>query len=201
MWNNQDPLSVSSHDDFQFLDMGSMGINSLGEGLQFDFQDFTNQQSQGGQLMHQGGSMGGQDTTMQEHLPSMTTTSSHPTIPGTAMSVHAPSNDSISDLDAQIQYLQHQRNQQQQQRQIQEQQQNYYVQNQMIPPTPNSIEMHSGSYRHYPSHSNPQQQQAIYERYQLQLKDSEVSPSYVALHFARLIWFHRCLLLLLYHLL
>lgn len=177
VWDSQDPLSISSHDDFQFLDMGNMGINSLGEGLQFDFQEFSNQQSQGGQLMQQnGGSLGGQDTTMQEHMPSITSTSSHPTIPGTAMSVHAPNSDSILDLDAQIQYLQHQRNRQQErQRQMQEQQQNYYAHNHVIPPTPNSIEMHSGSYRQYPPNSNAQQQQAIYERYQLQLKDSEVS--------------------------
>jgi len=178
VWNNQDPLSISSHDDFQFLDMGNMGINTLGDGLQFDFQEFTNQQSQGGQMMHQdGGSMGVQDTTMQEHMPSLTSTSGHPTISSTAMSIHAPSTDSISDLDAQIQYLQHQRNRQQQrQQQIQEQAQNFYAQNQIIPPTPNSMEMHSASYRQqYPPHSNPQQQQAIYDRYQLQLKDSEVS--------------------------
>ncbi|KAG9247932.1 hypothetical protein BJ878DRAFT_117212 [Calycina marina] len=177
-WNNQDPLSMSSHDEFQFLDMGNMGLNSLGEDLQFDYQDFNNPQghNQGGQLMHQGGNfMGGHDTTMQEIMPSMTSTAIHPSINGDAMS--APGSSTISDLDAQIHYLQNQRNQQQQrQRQMQEQQQqHYYAQTQIIPPTPNSIEMHSSSYRQYAPRSDPQQQQAMYERYQLQLKDQEIS--------------------------
>jgi len=177
VWNNQDPtLSIPSQDDFQqFLDMENMGINNLGGELQFAYQDYGHQQVQGGQLMHQNGdSMGGQDTTMQELMPSMTTTSSHPTIPGTSISGRPSGNDSLSELDAQIQYLQHQRSQQQ--RHMQEQQRSYYARNQMIPPTPNSVEMHSAGFRPYPPQSDPQQQ-AIYERYQMQLKESEVSPS------------------------
>jgi len=183
VWNNQDPtLSGPSQDDFQqFLDMG---INNLGDSLQFDFQDFTPQQEQGAQLMHQdngeamdtrmdgGPGTVGQDTTMQEQMPSMTTESSHPAIQGPPISHGHPSNESLVELDAQIQYLQQQRHQQQQ-RQIQEQQQNYYAQNRMIPPTPNSMEMRGPNSQFYPQ-SDPQQQ-AMYERFRMQVKEQEVS--------------------------
>lgn len=110
-----------------------------------------------------------QDTTMQEQIPAMTTAPSHPALLGGPLPVHS-SNDSLSDLDAQIQYLQHQRHQQQQ-RQIQEQQRNYYTQNRMIPPTPNSIEMHGNNTQFY-SQSDPQQQ-AVFDRYRMQVKDQQ----------------------------
>lgn len=156
-WNNQDPtLSVPSQDDFQqFLDMG---INNLGDTLQFDFQEFNQQH--------------GQDTTMQEHMPSMTTSSNHATIPGTPINGHSSNSDSLVELDAQIQYLQHQRHQQQQ-RQIHEQQRNFYTQSRMIPPTPNSVEMHGATSQFYPQ-SDPQQQ-AMYERFRMQVKEQDVS--------------------------
>jgi hypothetical protein len=183
-WNNLDPtLSVASHDDFQqFLDMG---INNLGDSLQFDFPDFHGQQSQAGQLMQQDerermesrmdGSHGamGHDTPMQEHMPPMTSAGSHPTIPSSASNGHSSSG-SIGEIDAQIQYLQQQR----QQRQMQEQQK-YYTRNGMIPPTPNSVEMHGNNAHFYP-HSDPQQQ-AMYERFRMQVKDQDVSlPSRLA---------------------
>lgn len=156
MWNGQDPtLSVPSQDEFQFLDMG---INNLNDALQFEYQDFNQPQ--------------GQDTTMQEHIPSMTTASSHPSISAAPLNGHASHNDSLVELDAQIQYLQHQRHQQQQ-RQMHEQQQNYYAQNRMIPPTPNSIEMHGSTPQFYPQ-SDPQQQ-AIYERFRMQVKEQEMA--------------------------
>jgi len=180
-WDGQDPtLSVPSQDDFQqFLDMG---MNNLSDSLQFDFPEFNHQQAQG-QLMHQNGAEAmdtgienggeaGQDTTMQEHMPSMTTAASHPAIQGGAISHAHSSNESLVELDAQIQYLQHQRNQQQQ-RQMQEQQRNFYAHNRMIPPTPNSMELHGANSQFYP-HPDPQQQ-ALYDRYRLQVKEQEVS--------------------------
>ena len=169
-WNGPDQ-TLSGHDDFgQFLDM-----NTLDD---FDFQDFSSQQNQAEQMMHQNEAesmdprMGAQDTTMQEHIPSMTTATSHPTIPAAPIAHSHTSTDSLVDLDAQIQYLQHQR-QQQQQRQIQEQQRNFYAQNRMIPPTPNSVEMHGGSAQFYPQSDS--QQQALYERFRMQVKEQEVS--------------------------
>ena len=178
-WNNLDPtLSVASHDDFQhFLDMG---MNNLGDGLQFDFPDFNGQHGQSSQLMHQDegermeSRMDGthaamdHDTTMREHIPAMSAAGSHPTIPGPT--TNGPSSGSIVELDAQIQYLQQQR--QQQQRQIQEQQQKYYARNQMVPPTPNSLELHASNGQFYPQ-SDPQQQ-AMYERFRMHVKDQEV---------------------------
>jgi len=180
IWDGQDPtLSVPSQDDFQqFLDM------NLGESLQFDFENFDSQQAQTTPLMHQengdgldtrmenGRALAGQDTTMHEHMPAMTTATTHPTIHAAALAHAHPSNENLADLDAQIQYLQRQR-QQQQQRQIQEQQRNFYSQNRIIPPTPNSMEMHGNNGPFYPQ-SDPQQQ-VIYERYRMQVKDQEVS--------------------------
>ena len=180
VWNSQDPtLSVPSQDDFQqFLDMG---INNLGDSLQFDFQDFNNQQGQqASQLMHQsdanamdtrndeGHRQMAHDAAIQEHLASMTTAGSHPTIPGPLINEQS-SSESIVELDAQIQYLQQQRHHQQQ-RHLHEQQRNFYAQNRMIPPTPNSIEMNPQFY-----HQSTPQHQAMYERFRVHGKDQEVS--------------------------
>lgn len=169
-------LSVSSHDDFQqFLDMG---MNNLGDSLHFDFPDFNGQPGQGGQLMQQedgermesrmDGAHGAMshDTPMQEHIPAMTT-GSHTTIPGPTSNGQSSSG-SIVEIDAQIQYLQQQR----QQRQMQEQQK-YYARNGMIPPTPNSVELHGNNGQFYPQ-SDPQQQ-AMYERFRMQVKDQEMA--------------------------
>ena len=186
VWNGQDP-TLSGQDDFQqFLDMG---INNLGDGLQFDFQDFNPQQGQDAQLIHHDGgdrmdirmenNRGGigQDTTMQEHMPPMTTTANHPSIQGAPISHGHGSSESLSELDAQIQYLQHQRHQQQQ-RQIQDQQRNFYAQNRMIPPTPTSIEMHGAPTQIYPQSGS--QPRGIYDRYQTNGKEQEVSTSHKA---------------------
>lgn len=184
VWNGQDPtLSVPSQDDFQqFLDM------NLGESLQFDFQDFDPQQTQTAQIIHQedgegmdtrmdnGRMLAGQDATMQEHMPAMTTATTHPTMHAPVLVHGHPSNENLADLDAQIQYLQHQRHQQQQ-RQMQEQQQNFYANNRAIPPTPNSSELSSNSAQFY---SQSDQQQAMYERYRMQIKDQEVSGQLVS---------------------
>jgi hypothetical protein len=176
VWNGQDPtLSVSSQDDFQqFLDM------NLGE---FDFQDFNPQQPQTTQLvqredeeamdtaMDNGRILAGQDTTMQEHMPA-TTASSHPAMHAAALAHAHSSNESVPDFDAQIQYLQNQKYQHQQ-RQMQ-QHRSYYAQNpRMMPPTPNSVELHGNHTTFYPQ-SDPQQQ-AMYERFQMQGKEHEVS--------------------------
>ncbi|KAF8866499.1 hypothetical protein BDZ45DRAFT_639723 [Acephala macrosclerotiorum] len=185
VWNGQDPtLSVSSQDDFQqFLDMG--GMNNLGEGLPFEFQDFNpaQAQGQGQQMMNQdegesmdaamegGRGMMGQDTTMQDQMPAMTTSASHPGILGGPLNGHA-SGESLSDLDAQINFLQQQRHHQQQ-RQLQEQQRSFYAQQRMgVPPTPQSMEMHGNPSQFYQQHSDPQQQ-AMYERFRMQVKEQQ----------------------------
>jgi hypothetical protein len=187
-WNGQDPnLTSTPHDDFQqFLDMGMNGLN---DGLSFDFQDFGGQNN--GQMLHQEGGepmdtrmdvdvtiLGHKDTMMQSQMPPMSTAPAHSSIVGTTINRGHSSSDSLVELDAQIQFLQQQR-QQHQQRQLQEQQQQqqqqrnqFYAHNHMVPPTPNSIEMHSANNQFYPQ-SDPQQQ-AMYERYQMRMKEQEV---------------------------
>ena len=180
-WNGQDPTMSGQEDFQQYLDMG---INNLGDALQFDFQDFNPQQGQDAQMIHhdsrdrmdigmdnnRGGI--GQDTTMQEHIPAVTTTASRPPIQGAPISHAHGSTESLSELDAQIQYLQHQRHQQQQW-QMREQQRNFYAQNRMIPPTPNSIEMHGATAQFYPPSGS--QSRAMFDRYQVNAKEQDVS--------------------------
>ncbi|KAM3086563.1 hypothetical protein ACMFMG_000695 [Clarireedia jacksonii] len=174
-WNPQDPtLPVSSQDDFQqFLDMT---MPNLGDTLQFDF-DFNQQQNQGTQIIHaenaetmiaRMANTGGIEHTgsMREHIPSLMTTSSQPVILGTTMAHAHSSAESLTDIDAQIRYLQLQRLQQQQ-RQLQEQQRNYYTQNRIIPPTPNSMEMHGASQTQFCSQGDTQQPPSVFENYRL----------------------------------
>lgn len=185
-WDGHDPiLSPGPQDDFQqFLDLG---ISGLSDDVNFNFQDFAPQQH--GQIMRQRGvesidTTMGNDTEMtdlqkhgaiQGHM-SMDSTGGHSTIanPSAIANHGVPSSDSsLMEIDAQIQYLQLQR-QQQQQRIVQEQHQNYYVpQNRIVPPTPNSIEMHSGE-RHVYTHHDPQQQ-VMYDTYQMRLREQEVT--------------------------
>ncbi|KAH8815310.1 helix-loop-helix DNA-binding domain-containing protein [Xylogone sp. PMI_703] len=178
MWNGEDSaMPASSHDDFQqFLDM------NLGESLNFEYHDFNSQQGQ--QLIHGDGgeqmdtAMGNdgmipqKDTIMQDHMPPMTMATSHPTIPSSTMAHEHPATESLVELDAQIQYLQQQRHQQQQ-RQLQEQQRNFYAQNGIIPPTPNSMEMHGQNGQFYSQLDN--QQQAMYERFRMQIKEQDLA--------------------------
>ncbi|RDW77345.1 hypothetical protein BP6252_05398 [Coleophoma cylindrospora] len=181
VWNGQDPtLSIPSQDDFQqFLDIGN---------LNFDFQDFNQQQGNGSILHSNSGEVMGmridnnnrggiaqQDTIMQDHVP-MTSASSHSSIPSTPIAHGHAMGDSISDLDAQIQFLQQQKHHQQQ-RQLQDQQQRrYFGQQRSIPPTPNSVEMHGGNGHPQFFSQSDSQQQAMYERYQMQTKEQEVRP-------------------------
>jgi hypothetical protein len=184
-WNGQDPnLSTTPHDDFQFLDMGMNGLNDQ---LNFDFHDFGGQNN--GQMLHQEdgepmdtrmdvdvGILAHKDTMIQSQMPPMTSAPAHSSIVGTPIDRGHSSSDSLVELDAQIQFLQQQR-QQHQQRQLQEQQQQqqrnqFYRHNHIVPPTPNSIEMHNASHQFYPQ-SDPQQQ-AMYERYQMRMKEQDV---------------------------
>ena len=187
-WSGQDPsLTSASQDDFQqYLDLG---MGSLSDSISFDFPYDGGQSNE--QILQQDsgdamdtrmdtamdvnvGALGHKDTMMRAPMPSMTTESStHPTITGTILDHGLSSSNSLVELDAQIQFLQQQR--QHQERQLQEQQQrNFYaLQSRMVPPTPRSIEMHSANNQFYPQ-SDPQQQ-TMYERYQMRMKEQEVS--------------------------
>jgi hypothetical protein len=170
-WDGQDHHMAAAHeDDFgQFLD-----ISSMGEGMQFDFNGFqdgtaqtmmarpreqpdaimgdsTNPSmlSQPGNVMH---------NPQHNHTPMSQAGSSHAS---QMLATSAPPSDSISTLDAQIQYLQQQKYQQQQ-RQLQEQRNAYYTtHSHSVPPTPQSLEMPPNS-RHF--YSQQQQDQMSYDR-------------------------------------
>lgn len=172
-WSTQDQSLPPSHDDEfpQFLNMGGMN-GGLDESLQFDFQNF--QPGHGSSMVSQnhrdqldtpmGGStdgtamvMSGSDnTTAQSQLMAMTSTTSHSSIPGPMMHHPPTPNDAISQIDAQIQFLQQQQRQMQEQ---QAQQQAAYFAGQssaQVPPTPQSLEMPSNG-NHFYSQDQPQQ--------------------------------------------
>ncbi|KIH86973.1 hlh transcription factor [Sporothrix brasiliensis 5110] len=115
---------------------------------------------------------------------------SHASNPTTLMPSVTPT-DAISEIDAQIQYLQQQR-MQQQQRQVEEQNIAFFQrQNHIVPPTPQSLELQAGNqFFHSPDPRNQQhqqqqqqqqhpsqqsQQQAMYERYQHYKEQQDMS--------------------------
>lgn len=172
MWNdgNIDPNLSLPTDDFQF------GLD-LDMGMQFDFQSNFDAQHANHLMqpdnmdthMHDGsGRLGQLDTMMQEQIPT-NNGSTHSTMPNTPH-VHGTYGDNLLELDSQIQYLQQQR-QQAQERQMQEQQRNFYARSNMIPPTPNSFEMHPKVGGYYPQTD----QQPMFDQYHMRLKEQEVS--------------------------
>ncbi len=98
----------------------------------------------------------------------------HASIATTLMPSQTPT-DAISEIDAQIQYLQQQRIQQQQ-RQIEEQSLAFFTrQSQIAPPTPQSLELQAGTQffaspdprgQHHAQHPSQKTQQAMNERFQ-----------------------------------
>jgi hypothetical protein len=187
-WNPQghQGLQPGPEDDFQqFLDIGSMG--NLADGLQFDFQDFQN--AGGPTLMSQaqreqmdtpmGGTdqpvvMQGSNSVVSNQITQMTTGASHPTIPTMMPTpLQAPSDPSILEIDAQIQYLQQQKLQHQQ-RQIHEQQTAAYFASQRpgVPPTPQSLEMQANNHQFY-SPDHVAQQHAVYDNRFQRLKEQQ----------------------------
>ncbi|KAI1779440.1 helix-loop-helix DNA-binding domain-containing protein [Hypoxylon cercidicola] len=165
-WNGQDQTLSSGDDDFQqFLDMG--GMSSLGDGLPFDFQDFGG--TNGNSMMHQPHTdtidtpmsnsnvptiIARNDMGAQNQISPMTSAPNHPGISTQIMSPHHTTRDPISEIDAQIQYLQQQRLQQQrrqlaeQERQFHERQAAFYAaqqQRNIVPPTPQSLEIQAAN--------------------------------------------------------
>lgn len=180
-------MASATDDDFnQFLDMSSIG--NLGDGMQFDFHGFQDGSSQ--QMMNQHPSqhqhqhqhqqhqsrqqvdaiMGDavtpashmiprSDGLLQNHTPSMTTSAG---MASQLLATSAPS-DTISNIDAQIQYLQQQKFHQQQ-RQLQEQRSTFFgTQTHSVPPTPQSLEMTPGSGQFY-SQAEQMPQRSAFDR-------------------------------------
>ncbi|EFZ00395.2 helix-loop-helix DNA-binding domain protein [Metarhizium robertsii] len=177
-WDGQDQhMASTTEDEFnQFLDMSGMG--NMGDGMQFDFHGFQDGPSQAIMAQHQhpqhqhrqqaDAIMGDADPShiiprsdglLQNHTPAMATTAG---MQAQLLATSAPS-DTISSIDAQIQYLQQQKFHQQQ-RQLQEQRATFFAnQSHSVPPTPQSMEMPPGSGQFY---SQPEQmpQRAAYDR-------------------------------------
>ncbi|OAA73253.1 phosphorus acquisition-controlling protein [Cordyceps fumosorosea ARSEF 2679] len=101
------------------------------------------------------------DGLLQNHTPAMSAVS-HPSIPAHMLATSAP--DSISNIDAQIHYLQQQKFQQQQ-RQLQDQHATFYGPHghHSVPPTPQSLEMPPGSGQFY-SQAEQLPQRTAYDR-------------------------------------
>ncbi|KAI1821753.1 hypothetical protein F4861DRAFT_517655 [Xylaria intraflava] len=191
-WHAQDhSMSSPGDDDFhQFFDIG---MSNIGNSMQFEFQDFPHN----GPSLMQHGHRDPIDTPMgdanvspiaahdnmegaQSQVPPMTSTLSHATVPSQILPPPASANDAISEIDAQIRFLQHQRLQQQQrqldeqQRRLQEQQAAFYAQQHqprnMVPPTPQSLEIRaSGQYYASQDQGHPS---GMFEPYQ-QVKDQQ----------------------------
>ncbi|KAL2158550.1 hypothetical protein VTH06DRAFT_4317 [Thermothelomyces fergusii] len=173
--------SAPPEDDFQqFLDMNGMG--NMSDGINYNFQEF--QPSAASQLLQQHTReqidipMTGTDapilpspavSTMQHHVPTLTTGAPHQGVPVSMMPPPTPNGAIVDSIDAQIQFLQQQKLRHQQ-RHIEEQQAAFFArqQNGMVPPTPQSLELQPGSDHYYPQSSGPEQQQQQHHQQQQQ---------------------------------
>ncbi|TWU74512.1 hypothetical protein ED733_005677 [Metarhizium rileyi] len=189
-WDGQDQHMVSTTEDefSQFLDMSGMG--NIGDGMQFDFHGFQDAPSQAMMAQHQQqhprqlrqpadaimGDAGSShiisrsDELSQNHTPAMGTTGG---IQAQLLATSAPS-DSISSIDAQIQYLQQQKFHQQQ-RQLQEQRATFFASqnHHSVPPTPQSMELPPGS-GHFYSQTEQLHQRTTYDRgYHQQISEQQ----------------------------
>ncbi|ROW11223.1 hypothetical protein VMCG_01460 [Cytospora schulzeri] len=192
-WNDQAHGTHSGVDDelHQFLNMN--GIEDLSEGLHFDFGDFQHQN--GGhmmQLTHREAldtPMSGTDgplllsTAMHNQMHPMTTAPSNPAMSSNMMPSPTPG-DALSDIDAQIQFLQQQKMQQRQQH-MEEQQVAFFAQQQthMVPPTPQSLEIQPGNLQYYTQQPDqtPHQHQDVYEHFQRMKEQQQRDMSFTPL--------------------
>lgn len=201
-------MASTTEDEFnQFLDMSGMG--NMGDGMQFDFHGFQDGPSQAIMAQHQhpqhqhrqqaDAIMGDADPShiiprsdglLQNHTPAMATTAG---MQAQLLATSAPS-DTISSIDAQIQYLQQQKFHQQQ-RQLQEQRATFFAnQSHSVPPTPQSMEMPPGGGQFY---SQPEQmpQRTAYDRgYHQRMSEQQDVSGVLPLPWLQiilfLVWFH-----------
>lgn len=173
-------MAAASEDDFQqFLDIS--GMANMGDGMQFDFQGFQDDGSHS--IMAQtrqtadaimsdsdpSNMIPRSDGLLQNHTPAMAPMPSH-------MMAQSASREAISNIDAQIQYLQQQKFQQQQ-RQLQEQQATFFH-GHSVPPTPQSLEMTPGSAQFY-SQAEQMPSRGAYDRnYHQRMAEQDVSLFY-----------------------
>lgn len=185
-------MAATQEDDFnQFLDMS--GMANIPEGMHFDFQGFQDGAGQPMMAQRESGDALMTDSDGSNMMPRsggiiqnqgqpISTSASHASIPAHMMAEGGGGNEAISNIDAQIQYLQQQKFHQQQ-RHLQEQRAAYYTTNSnhsnhghSVPPTPQSLEMTPGS-GHFYSQAEQVQQHAAYDgNYHRQMRD-EVGPN------------------------
>lgn len=204
-WNGPDhSLPPAADDDFnQFLDMG--GMSSIGEPLHFDFQDFD-APGPGPMISSQPPrevmdiAMSGVEAPcvnassgmpMPSHLISASSAAGGPSVPSQILPPHQGAPNALSEIDAQIHFLQSQRFAEQhrqleeQRRHLEEQQAAFYAQQQqnMVPPTPQSLEMQASNHfftlqsqqqqqRQRAGNSTPQHSHGMFDRYP-RLKDQQ----------------------------
>lgn len=192
--DNQSP-GAQMHVDFQqYLDLGMPGLDEDGS---FGYEDFNAQSHQQNGMNGMDGGMGDGNMGAGNHMAHQQQKSNIPQghqmmAQGSQQHQSSPvreqqgsnggRNNSINEIDAQIQYLQMQR-QEQQQQQLQEHQQNFYVQQttRIIPPTPNSMEMHSRDRQQYMQatghgHMQEMQQNFMYDgSQQMPMRQHDVS--------------------------
>lgn len=180
-------MPAGAEDDFgQFLDMG--GISSLGDGFQFDFQDFS---APGGGPMMQlqlrepvDTSMGGTEPpgmtprnglTINAQMPPLTSPTSQPGASSQMVSSQRSASDAISDIDVQIRFLRQHRQLEEQRKRLEEQQAAFFARQQqgMIPPTPRSLEiLPRNQFYGQPEHAPQHHSSGMFDRYQ-RLQDQQ----------------------------
>jgi hypothetical protein len=179
---HEQPMAPAPDDEFnQFLDMS--GITNIGDGMQFDFHGFQDGSAQS--LIPQqrdptadsimtnsdnSNMIPRTDAMMQSHPAPI----SQPPIQSHMMAQAPQQADAISNIDAQIQYLQQQKIHQQQ-RQLHEQRMTFFANHgQSVPPTPQSLEMNPGSNQFY-SQAEQVHQQGVYDPGYHRRQEQEVS--------------------------
>ncbi|KAI2638213.1 hypothetical protein GGS21DRAFT_510170 [Xylaria nigripes] len=191
-WNAQDH-SMSSPNDDDFHQFFDMGMSNVGNSMPFDFQEFNSHNSPSVVHHHRDSidtpmsdanipSIGAHDNMegSQNQVSSITSALSQPSVPSQILPSRTSPDNAISEIDAQIRYLQHQKLQQQQrlleaqQRQLQEQQAAFYAQQHqqrsMVPPTPQSLEIRAAG--QYYASQDQARSSGIFEAYQ-QVKEQQ----------------------------
>ena len=188
-------MAATGEDDFHnFLNMAAMG--NVNDDMQFDFNglhDGSGHPIQGHGHGHGHGHhhaqqnrnmpdtimsdynnsaamMSGNEAMMQNHGQAISSAPNQ-SIPAHMISPHHPPQNSISDIDAQIQYLQQQKLEQQQR------QSTVYTNHNSghsVPPTPQSLEMPPNNHNRYYSQPDQTPQSGVFDNgYRQRMKDQQ----------------------------
>ncbi|KAH0536060.1 hypothetical protein GP486_008911 [Trichoglossum hirsutum] len=159
--------NTTHQDESHAMDMGydERGDGGVAARESHMKQQQHQQQSQQGQGQGQGQEQQQQQQQQQRQRNDLNGHQIHSTM--SMRSLDQTSAEAALGLNAQINYLQHQQHQQQQQQQHQQS---------IVPPTPNSVEMHAGAAVRYYQQIDPQSL-AFLERYHQRIKEDQVQIS------------------------